>query len=65
MTARLLLSLAEAAESVGMSVDTIRRAIKATDPTKFPHPLPAKRAGNAHRIRAVDLAAWVDQLPDS
>ena len=49
MTARLLLSLTEAAESVGMSVDTIKRATKATDPARFPHPLPSKLVGNARR----------------
>lgn len=64
MTARLLLTLTEAAESVGMSVDTIRRATKATDPAKFPHPLPSKLVGHARRIKATDLAAWVDSLPD-
>ena len=64
MTARLLLTLTEAAEQVGMSQQTIRRAVKATDPGKFPHPLPAKRVGTSYRIRAVDLAAWVDALPD-
>ena len=41
-----------------------RRAVKATDPAKFPHPLPAKKVGKAYRIKADDLAAWVDALPD-
>lgn len=64
MTARLLLTLTEAAEAVGMSELTMRRAVKATDPAKFPHPLPAKKVGKAYRIKADDLAAWVDALPD-
>lgn len=64
MTERILLTLAQAAESVGMSVDTIRRATKATDPARFPHPLPSKLAGNVRRIKATDLAAWVDAMPD-
>lgn len=51
-------------ERVGYSEKTMRRAIKATDPDKFPHPLPSKLGGGAYRIKAADLDAWVDSLPD-
>ena len=64
MSDRILLTLAEAGERVGYSEKTMRRAIKATDPDKFPHPLRAKLAGGSYRIKATDLDAWVDALPD-
>jgi len=60
MSDRILPTLAEAGERVGYSEKTMRRAIKATDPDKFPHPLPSKLAGGAYRIKATDLNAWVD-----
>lgn len=67
------MSLPEAAEEVGVSVDTLRRAIHATDPAQFPPPLAAKRMTkrgstdrNApYRIPASALQAWIDSLPDA
>ena len=54
---RMLLTLTEAAESVGYSPDTLRRATKATDPSKFPPPL--KRGTRTTRWRSGDISAWL------
>ena len=65
-TERRLLTLAQAADSVGYHESVMRRAIHATDPTAFPPPLKAKRDGKGrYRIRPVDLDAWVDSLEDA
>jgi hypothetical protein len=65
MTVRLAYSVAEAAEAVSMSIDTIRRAMKATDPAAFPPPLRAKRTPKKTLILAQELDRWVDSLPDA
>lgn len=66
MTARVLLTVTEAAESVGCAVGTIRKAIRATDPNTFPPPLKAKLGSRGqHLIRPADLDAWADSLPDA
>lgn len=64
MTARLAYSVPEAAEAVGVSESTIRRAIAATDPAKYPPPLDAGRHGPAGKyvIAAGDLKSWVQSL---
>lgn len=63
------LPLAEAAAAVGLSVDTLKRAIHATDPTGFPPPLRAKRAGNAsnagYLVLVSELERWVNSFPDA
>ena len=64
MTGPLLLTIPQAATAAGVSADTIRRAIKATDPAEFPPPLPAKLLGKRYGIRAIDLERWVNSLPD-
>lgn len=61
--------LADAAKVAGQSVDTLKRAINATDPTAFPPPLRAKRQGNAKNaavlVLAADLEAWLRAFPDA
>ncbi len=65
----LALSIAAAAKAVGQSPDTIKRAIRATDPDTFPPPLRAKRAGRAanaaYLIPVTELERWVASLPDA
>lgn len=67
--------LKDAAAACGQSVDTIKRAIAATDPKSFPPPLKAKRAGspirdgqrtNAHIvILRSELLRWLESFPDA
>ena len=61
MTAPLAYPLAEAAKAAGVSIDTLRKAIRATEP---PY-LRAKKAGTKWLIKASDLADWLDSLPDA
>ena len=69
---KLLYSAPEAAEATGLSEVVIKAAIKQSyssakerDLTRLPR-LPAKLAGgNAYRILATDLQAWLEQLPDA
>ncbi|MSQ35345.1 MAG: DNA-binding protein [Dehalococcoidia bacterium] len=51
-TEKLLLEINEAAQAVGLSGETLRRAIKAGE-------LPHLRCGRAIRIPAVSLRQWV------
>lgn len=51
----------EAADMYSVSIDTIRRAIHATEP---PY-LKAKKIGGRISIATADLAAWHDSLPDA
>ncbi len=60
MTVVLTYTLSGAAAVTGLSVDYIRRAIKATDPDLH---LPARMAGTKYLIRRDDLEAWIDRLP--
>lgn len=66
---QLAYSITQAAATAGQSVDTIKRALRATDPRTFPPPLRAKRAGTAanskHLILATDLQRWLDSFPDA
>lgn len=67
MTApKLAYTVREAADSAGVSVGHIRHAIKSTDDTTMPH-LKAKFLGGraGYRIRAVDLADWIDRWQDA
>lgn len=50
-----------AAELMGVSPDTIKRAIRATEP---PY-LKAKKIGARISIRVTDLETWIAQLPDA
>lgn len=52
----------EAAEIKRVSPDTIKRAIKSTDPDKH---LVAKRLTSGYRIKASDLDDWWDRLEDA
>lgn len=54
-------TIAEAAELKGVSLDTIRRAIKATEGAT----LAAKKLGRGYRIGAGALEAWWDGLEDA
>ena len=62
-------SLPDAAKAAGVSVDTLRKAIHATDPAAFPPPLRAKRKGTSEHapyyITPSELARWVDSWPDA
>lgn len=58
MTQRIAYTLEEAAQQVGLSEKTLRRAIHATDPNAFPHPLPAVRLGKGYRVLHDDLVEW-------
>ena len=61
--------LAKAAAMTGVSQNTIRRAVKATDPNSFPPPLRARKVGNGPSAKLIfttgDLAAWVESFPDA
>lgn len=61
MTDTLAYPLAEAARVSGMSIDTLRKAIKAEQAPC----LRAKKQGSKYIIRAKDLAAYIDSLPDA
>jgi len=61
-----LMTLAEAAEQVPYEVDTLRRAVHATDPDRFPHPLRAKRGSRGEfLVRSADLDDWIDRFPEA
>ena len=62
MTVVLTYTLAGAAAVTGLSVDYIRKAVKATDPDVH---LPARMAGTKYIIRKDDLEAWIDRLPEA
>ena len=65
----LAYTIDQAATAVGVSRQTIQRAIQATDPRSFPPPLRAKRAGTSSKARylipADALADWVNSLPEA
>lgn len=69
MSDRLAYSVEGAAEAVSVSPQTIRRALRSTDPKVFPPPLRAKRAGSeakpSFRILASELVRWVNSWPDA
>lgn len=65
MSARLALTVREAADLARVSPDTIKRAIHATSSAQFPPPLRAKRAGRGFLILTDDLHVWLDSLPDA
>jgi excisionase family DNA binding protein len=48
----------DAAEELNVSVDTIRRAYRSTDPIEA---LPVLRVGLTVRIRRVDLERWIER----
>lgn len=58
-----------ACEYTGQSIDTIRRATRATDPNAFPPPLRGKRQGAAANAAVYystdELDRWVDSFPDA
>ncbi len=58
-TTRVSLTVAEAAESVGVSAQLIRQFCKATDDTH----LPARQIGRAWFIRPDELDEWQKRRP--
>ena len=62
MTVAIAYNLQRASELTGLSVDFLRRAIKATDPDQ---PLPARLAGSRYVILASDLEEWVRNRPEA
>lgn len=63
MTApQIAVGVREAAALVGLSRETLDRAIKSTDPARH---LPAKRIGNRISIAIRDLQDWHDRQPDA
>lgn len=54
-------SISEAAELKGVSPDTIRRAIRATEGAA----IAAKKIGSRYRISAGALEAWWEALDDA
>jgi hypothetical protein len=66
---KIAYTLPEAAKQVSVSVDTLRRAIRATDPAAYPPPLKAKNAGSlkkpSYRIAHAELMAWLESLADA
>lgn len=63
---RVLLTVAEAAEVSNTSADTLRKAIRATEPNAFPPPLRAKRgAKGRYLILPADLQEWAESLEDA
>lgn len=63
---KALMSLAEVAEQTPWKVDTIRKAVRATDPNTFPPPLKAKIGPKGqYVVRREDFEAWIDGLGDA
>lgn len=66
---KIAYKLDEAAEQVGVSVDTIRRAIRATKPGVYPPPLRAKNFGTekkpSYRVLHDVLMAWAASMKDA
>ena len=61
-----LMTLKEAAAHTPYGVETLRRAVHATDPHEWPHPLRALRGPRgAHLVRDVDLQDWIDRFPEA
>ena len=60
-------SVATFAALTGLSVERIRRCIRATKPDQYGWPpLPAKRLPSGeYRITADQGQAWIDSLPDA
>jgi hypothetical protein len=62
--AQILYDLPAAAEATCMGISTLRRALNATDPTKFPPPLSAVRDGKGRKlITRAELERWAQSLP--
>ena len=62
MSVAIAYNLQRASELTGLSVDFLRRAIKATDPDR---PLPARLAGSRYVILASDLEEWMRSRPEA
>ena len=62
MTVAIAYNLQRASELTGLSVDFLRRAIKATDPDRH---LPARLAGSLYIILASDLEEWMRNRPEA
>ncbi len=65
-TKPIMVGLAAAAEMCDVSVQTIRRAIKTSDPKSFPPPLRAKADSRGHyRILVSELERWAERWADA
>lgn len=62
MSVAIAYNLQRASELTGLSVDFLRRAIKATDPDLH---LPAHLAGSRYVILASDLEDWMRSRPEA
>ena len=62
MSVAIAYNLQRASELTGLSVDFLRRAIKATDPDLH---LPARLAGSRYVILASDLEEWMRSRPEA
>ena len=62
MSVAIAYNLQRASELTGLSVDFLRRAIKANDPDR---PLPARLAGSRYVILASDLEEWMRTRPEA
>ena len=66
MTLKKLMSIDDVAEQTPWGRDTIRKAIRSTDPSSFPPPLKAKQGPRGqYVVRREDFEAWVDGLVDA
>lgn len=59
---RRLYRMKHLVEATDYSDDTIRRAIKATDPTRFPPPLEAGKDARGYFVLPHDLDAWLEAI---
>jgi len=62
MSVAIAYNLQRASELTGLSVDFLRRAIKATDPDLHLH---ARLAGSRYVILASDLEDWMRSRPEA
>lgn len=62
MSVAIAYNLQRASELTGLSVDFLRRAIKAIDPALH---LPARLAGSRYVILASDLEEWMRARPEA
>ena len=62
MSVAIAYNLQRASELTGLSVDFLRRAIKATAPALH---LPARLAGSRYIILASDLEEWMRNRPEA
>lgn len=57
--------LKEAAESYGVSLDVLRKAVHTSDPNSFPPPLTAKWVGGRLGVHRDEMDRWYASLRDA